>query len=86
MNFCFYAYDGNLYHVYDSVVSSNSAKEKMISYYKNNNIEFYIKEKYVTMNLYDDIDKYSKLIEISDSKALEVINKTLLEKYGDDIV
>ena len=79
-------YDGNLYHVYDSVVASNDAKEKMIKYYKNNNVEYFVKEKYVSINLYDDILKYSKLIELSDNKSIELINKVILEKYGDDII
>ena len=36
--------------------------------------------------LYDDILKYSKLIELSDNKSIELINKVILEKYGDDII
>lgn len=79
-------YDGNFYHIYDSVVASKDAKEKMMKYYKNNNIEYYIKEKYVSINLYDDILKYSKLIELSDNKSIELINNVILEKYGDDII
>ena len=32
-------YDGSLYHVYDAIVSNEEAKNKMISFYKANNIE-----------------------------------------------
>ena len=79
-------YDGKLYHVYDSIVSSKEAKDKMVNFYNQNNIEYYIKEKYVNLNLYESIDKYSKLIEISDNDALKIINKTVVEKFGGDIV
>lgn len=79
-------YDGKLYHVYDAIVSNGDAKEKMINFYKQNNIEYYVKDKYVDQNLYNEIDKYSKLIEMSDSDALKIINKTVIEKYGDEII
>lgn len=79
-------YDGKLYHVYDSLVSSDKAKEKMIDFYTNKNIDYYVKEKYVSLSLYNDIDKYSKLIELSDNKTIELINNAMLEKYGEDIL
>ena len=79
-------YDGKLYHVYDSIVSSKEAKDKMINFYKQNNIEYYVKAKYVNLNVYENIDKYSKLIEMSDNDALKIINKTVVEKFGGDII
>ena len=79
-------YDGKLYHVYDSIVSSNEAKSKMISFYNKNNIKYDIKQKYVSNNIYDSIESYSKLIELSDIDALKIINKQVIEKYGADII
>ena len=79
-------YDGKLYHVYDSIVSSKDAKNKMIEFYKQNNIEYFVKEKYVNTNIFNDIDKYSKLIEMSDNEALKIINKTVIDKFGGDMV
>ena len=79
-------YDGKLYHVYDAIVSSKEAKDKMINFYKQNNIEYYVKAKYVNLNVYENIDKYSKLIEMSDNDALKIINKTVVEKFGGDII
>ena len=79
-------YDGKLYHVYDSIVSSEDAKEKMINFYKNNNIKYYVKTKYVSKETYDSLSKYSDLIEMSDNDTLKLINKQVIEKYGADIV
>ncbi len=79
-------YDGKLYHVYDSIVSSDKAKQRMIQFYENNNIEYYVKTKYVTEDMYDDISKYSTLIEMSDNDTLKIINKQVIEKYGADTV
>ena len=79
-------YDGKLYHVYDSVVSSDKAKERLIKFYDNNNIKYNIKTRYVSRNTYNNIDNYSKLIEISDNEALKIINKQVIEKYGSDIL
>ena len=79
-------YDGKLYHIYDSLVSSNKAKQRMINYYDKKNIKYNIKEKYVSNNTYENIDTYSKLIEISDNDSLRIINKQVIEKYGADII
>ena len=79
-------YDGKLYHVYDAIVTSDNAKKKLISFYNQNNIKFDIKEKYVSNNLFDNINSYSKLIEMSDNDALKIINKQVVEKYGADII
>ena len=58
----------------------------MINYYKENNIDYYVKEKYVNTALYDNINKYSELINISDDESLKIINKQIIEKYGDEII
>lgn len=79
-------YDGKLYHVYDAITSTKEAKAKMINYYKENNIDYYVKEKYVNTALYDNINKYSELINISDDESLKIINKQIIEKYGDEII
>ena len=79
-------YDGQLYHVYDAITSTKEAKAKMINYYKENNIDYYVKEKYVNTALYDNINKYSELINISDDESLKIINKQIIEKYGDEII
>lgn len=79
-------YDGKLYHIYDSIVSDKTSKEKMINFYKENNIDYYIKEKYVNTSLYENINKYSELIKISDDESLKIINKQIIEKYGDEVI
>jgi hypothetical protein len=79
-------YDGKLYHIYDSIVSDDDSKTKMINYYKQNNIEYYIKEKYVNTNLYESINKYSELIKISDDDTLKIINRQIVEKFGDEVI
>ena len=79
-------YDGKLYHVYDSIVSDEKSKEKMIDFYTSNNIDYYIKTKYVEDDVYNNINKYSELIKMSDDDTLKVINKQMIEKFGDIIV
>lgn len=79
-------YDGKIYHVYDSIVSSKKAKSKMIDFYDKNNIKYDVKEKYVSNNIYNSIDSYSKLIELSDNETLKIINKQVIDKYGADII
>ena len=79
-------YDGKFYHIYDSIVSSKEAKRRMMNFYDKNNIKYHIKEKYVSSNTYENIDNYSKLIEISDNEALKIINKQVIEKYGADVI
>ena len=79
-------FDGKLYHVYDSISASKEAKDKLIKFYDNNNVKYYVKEKYVNLKLYDDLLKYSKLIEISDNDTIKIINKQMIEKYGADIL
>ena len=79
-------YDGKLYHVYDSIVSDEQSKEKMIDFYTTNNIDYYVKTKYVEDDVYNNINKYSELIKMSDDDTLKVINKQMIEKFGDIIV
>lgn len=79
-------YDGSLYHVYDAIVSSEEAKNKMISFYQANNIEYFVKEKYVDNATYNDINKYAELIKMSDEDTLKIINKQIVEKYGDEVL
>lgn len=79
-------YDGKLYHVYDSIVSDEKSKEKMIDFYTSNNIDYYVKTKYVEDDVYNNINKYSELIKMSDDDTLKVINKQMIEKFGDIIV
>ena len=79
-------YDGKLYHVYDSIVSDEKSKEKMIDFYTSNNIDYYVKTKYVEDDIYNNINKYSELIKMSDDDTLKVINKQMIEKFGDIIV
>ena len=79
-------YDGKLYHVYDSIVATDSAKERMIEFYNNSNTKYYVKTKYVSKDTYEKLSKYSDLMEMSDSDTLKLINKQVVEKYGADIV
>lgn len=79
-------FDGKLYHVYDSIVSDEKSKEKMIDFYTSNNIDYYVKTKYVEDDVYEDINKYSELIKMSDDDTLKIINKQIVEKFGDIIV
>ena len=79
-------YDGKLYHVYDSIVSDEKSKEKMIDFYTSNNIDYYVKTKYVEDDVYNNINKYSELIKMSDDDTVKVINKQRIEKFGESIV
>lgn len=79
-------YDGKLYHIYDSIVSDNDSKSKMIKFYKENNIEYYVKDKYVNIDLFDNINKYSELIKISDNETLKILNRQIVEKFGDEVI
>ena len=79
-------YDGKLYHIYDAIVSDDSAKSKMINFYKSNNIDYYVKDKYVDLDVYEDISKYSELIKISDNETLKIINKQIVEKFGAEVI
>lgn len=79
-------FDGKLYHIYDSIVSDEETKEKMIDFYTSNNIDYYVKTKYVEDDVYEDINRYSELIRMSDNDTLKIINKQIVEKFGDIIV
>lgn len=79
-------FDGNLYHVYDAITTSDSSTDKMIDYYKDNNVDFYIKEKYVDNETYDSLKKYTTLLNLSDEDTLKIINKQILEKFGKNVL
>lgn len=79
-------FDGNLYHVYDSIVNTDNSKEKMVEYYNQNNIEYFIKAQLVNEDIFNELYKYSKLIEVSDTQTLKVINKQIIEKFGQKII
>lgn len=79
-------YDGKLYHVYDAITSNDDAKVLMMKYYNEKNIKYYIKNKYVSKSLYDDINKYSEILKLSDKDTLKIINKQVIEKFGDQVI
>ncbi len=79
-------FDGNLYHIYDAIVSNEKSIRKMQKYYNENNIEYFKKEKFINEKLFEDIEKYSKLIDLSDDKTIKIINNQIISKFGAEVL
>ncbi len=74
--------EDNTYVVYTAIYKDLDIINKMLKYYKDNNIDVYLKQIKVTKDFYNILDNYEKLInKCNDSTLYNQINQSILNLF-----
>ena len=77
---------GDYYHVYSNIFTSTELKEKMEEYYLSSDKTFFVKKIEVDSNLYNELKKYEKLINVdSDYKTIGKVSLQMMSIYEDSL-
>ena len=75
-------HDKNYYRVIIGITSNSSNKDKLITYFKNNNINYYLKEMHVNKSVINDLDSYELVLSKTDKKdIIDNINERMLDIF-----
>ncbi len=74
--------EDNLYKVYSAIYKDIDLVNKMITYFKDNNINIYLKTINVSKDFYYILDNYEKIISKTDDTAVyDKVNQSILNTY-----
>ena len=74
--------EDNLYKVYSAMYKDIDLVNKMITYFKDNNINIYLKTINVSKDFYYILDNYEKIISKTDDTTIyDKINQSILNTY-----
>ena len=74
--------EDNLYKVYSAMYKDIDLVNKMITYFKDNNINIYLKTINVSKDFYYILDNYEKIINKSEDKTIyDKVNQSILNTY-----
>lgn len=74
--------EDNLYKVYSAIYKDIDLVNKMITYFKDNNINIYLKTINVSKDFYYILDNYEKIIsKTEDTAVYDKVNQSILNTY-----
>lgn len=74
--------EDNLYKVYSAIYKDIDLVNKMITYFKDNNINVYLKTINVSKDFYYILDNYEKIIsKTEDTEVYDKVNQSILNTY-----
>ena len=74
--------EDNLYRVYSAIYKDIDLVNKMITYFKDNNINIYLKTINVSKDFYYILDNYEKIIsKTEDTAVYDKVNQSILNTY-----
>ena len=74
--------EDNLYKVYSAIYKDIDLVNKMITYFKDNNINIYLKTINVSKDFYYILDNYEKIISKTDDTGVyDKVNQSILNTY-----
>ena len=78
--------EDNLYKVYSAMYKDIDLVNKMITYFKDNNINIYLKTINVSKDFYYILDNYEKIISKTDDTTIyDKVNQSILNTYLEGI-
>ena len=78
--------EDNLYKVYSAMYKDIDLVNKMITYFKDNNINIYLKTINVSKDFYYILDNYEKIIsKTEDTAVYDKVNQSILNTYLEGI-
>lgn len=78
--------DNNLYKIYCAIYKDMDLVNKMLNYYRQKNINIYLKQIKVSANFLKALEKYEELLKkVDDNSTYEQINQSILNLYLESI-
>ena len=78
--------EDNLYKIYSAMYKDIDLVNKMITYFKDNNINIYLKTINVSKDFYYILDNYEKIISKTDDTTIyDKVNQSILNTYLEGI-
>ncbi len=75
--------EDNYYYVYSAIYTEDILVNTLELYYKNNNINYFIKEKSIPSNIKNEINEYEKLlVQTNDINVIFKTNQIILDKFA----